>query len=550
MHGPEAPLSKNRWTIPERWIERASRSWTQRAADADQPPPGADASSGDASAADAWSSASAREAAGRWREAAGDWASSVRSATETLAERAAAMVAPSLRIGVTGLSRSGKTVFLTALVHNLVHGGRLPVFRPYADGRLRTAALEPQPDDAVPRFAYEDHVHALVEERVWPESTRRISQLRVTIDYESARPMKHRLGPSRLHLDIVDYPGEWLLDLPLLNKDYATWARESLAEARKPRRLKQSAHWLKVQGATDPNAPAREQTARELAAAFTEYLEAVRGDPDTLASLPPGRFLMPGDLEGSPALTFAPLDRTGNGAADGSLWAMMERRYESYKAHVVKPFLRDHFARLDRQIVLVDALSALNGGPEAVAELQHALAEVLGCFRTGRLSRLAALFDRRIEKVLFAATKADHIHHSDHDRLEAVLRSLVDRAMGTAATSGAAIDVAAIAAVRATREANVRRDGEMLPAIVGTPLPGERLNGTVFDGSKEIALFPGDLPADPAEIFAHPPEHQYGVSYLRFRPPAIERSNTGTLLSLPHIRLDRALNFLIGDRLQ
>ena len=24
--------------------------------------------------------------------------------------------------------------------------------------------------------------------------------------------------------------------------------------------------------------------------------------------LPPGRFLMPGDLEGSPALTFAPLD--------------------------------------------------------------------------------------------------------------------------------------------------------------------------------------------------------------------------------------------------
>ncbi len=46
---------------------------------------------------------------------------------------------------------------------------------------------------------------------------------------------------------------------------------------------------------------------------------------------------------------------------------MMERRYEAYKTHVVKPFFREHFARIDRQIVLVDALTAINRGPEAVA---------------------------------------------------------------------------------------------------------------------------------------------------------------------------------------
>jgi predicted YcjX-like family ATPase len=33
---------------------------------------------------------------------------------------------PTLRLGVTGLSRAGKTVFITALIHNLMHGGRLP----------------------------------------------------------------------------------------------------------------------------------------------------------------------------------------------------------------------------------------------------------------------------------------------------------------------------------------------------------------------------------------------------------------------------------------
>src|SRR4029077_14257830 len=47
---------------------------------------------------------------------------------------------------------------------------------------------------------------------------------------------------------------------------------------------------------------------------------------------PPGRFLMPSNLAGSPSLTFAPLDLPKHGAAvEGSLWAMMRRRYEAYK---------------------------------------------------------------------------------------------------------------------------------------------------------------------------------------------------------------------------
>ncbi|HEY8195039.1 MAG TPA: YcjX family protein, partial [Hyphomicrobium sp.] len=62
---------------------------------------------------------------------------------------------PSARLGVTGLSRAGKTVFITALVRNLVSGGRLPFFAPDAEHRIVRAYLEPQPDDSVPRFDYE-----------------------------------------------------------------------------------------------------------------------------------------------------------------------------------------------------------------------------------------------------------------------------------------------------------------------------------------------------------------------------------------------------------
>src|ERR1043166_3771915 len=111
--------------------------------------------------------------------------------------------------------------------------------------------------------------------------------------------------------------------------------------------------------------------------------------------LPPGRFLMPGDLAGSPALTFAPLELSGaEPASPGSLHAMMERRYEAYKDVVVRPFYREHFARLDRQIVLVDALAAFNAGPEAVRDLEGALASILASFRTGSANVMSTQIGR------------------------------------------------------------------------------------------------------------------------------------------------------------
>ena len=78
---------------------------------------------------------------------------------------------PSLRLGVTGLSRAGKTVFITALVHNLLHGGRMPLFEAQAGGRILRSFLEEQPDDAVPRFQYEEHIRTILEDRLWPNST-------------------------------------------------------------------------------------------------------------------------------------------------------------------------------------------------------------------------------------------------------------------------------------------------------------------------------------------------------------------------------------------
>ncbi len=475
-------------------------------------------------------------------------------AFDTISDRATSLFSPSLRLGVTGLSRAGKTVFISALVHNLLHGGRLPLFEPAQSGRIARAYLEPQPDDGVPRFQYEDHIASLIDDRVWPQSTRSISQLRLTIEYETASGWGRLFSGGRLSVDIVDYPGEWLLDLPLLGKSYFEFSREAFELSKLPVRSQLAADWHKAAAAADANSEADEMTARQLAGQFTAYLQACRHDERALSTLPPGRFLMPGDMEGSPALTFAPLPELAGGKARaGSLAAMMERRYEAYKTLVVKPFFREHVARLDRQIVLVDAMQAMNAGAGAIADLERALTEILACFRPGSTNMLTGLVTRRIDRILIAATKADHLHHEGHDRLQKIVRRLVDRAARRAGVSGASAEVLAMAAVRSTREGTVKHDGETLPVIIGTPLKGETIDGERYDGKTETAIFPGDLPARPETLFKKAGNDGAGdepmIRFVRFRPPVLETNDTGLALSLPHIRLDRALQFLLGDRL-
>ncbi len=449
---------------------------------------------------------------------------------------------PTVRLGITGLSRAGKTVFITALVHALLNGSKMPLFEAHARGRIARVYLEPQPDDDLPRFAYEDHLAALQgEDRKWPQSTNRISQLRLTVEYEPAGIVARNTHGGKLHIDIVDYPGEWLLDLPLMNMSYAQWSSATLAASKHPPRSAVARDWTTHLASLDAAAPSNEATAQQAAMHFTAYLARCRQDDIAMSTLPPGRFLMPGDLAGSPLLTFAPLEiNADTEIKQGSLASLMERRYDAYVAKVVKPFFFGHFARLDRQIVLVDILTALNAGTTSVNDLKVAMTDVLSCFRIGANSLASEFFGRRIDRILFAATKADMIHHGCHDNLEAILRELVTSAASRAEFTGAEQHVAALSAIRATREAVVKSKGEELRCIVGTPQAGETIDGTTFDGLKEAAIFPGDLPQDPKSALDGSLRGK--LKFVRFRPPPLANN------AYPHIRMDRAIEFLIGDK--
>ena len=97
-------------------------------------------------------------------------------ALANLGDNAKGAFTPTLRLGVTGLSRAGKTIFIAALVHNLLTGGRLPGFTPLAEGRFIGARLAEYPDATIPRFAYEQHLEALTGKTpIWATTPRVLS---------------------------------------------------------------------------------------------------------------------------------------------------------------------------------------------------------------------------------------------------------------------------------------------------------------------------------------------------------------------------------------
>ena len=442
-----------------------------------------------------------------------------------------------LRLGVTGLSRAGKTVFITALVANLLNRGRMPQLKAQAEGRIQTVYLQPQPDVTLPRFDYEAHLAAVTGDAPrWPASTRAISELRLSFRVQPGGFLSSWRGPHTLHLDIVDYPGEWVLDLALLDQSFEQWSEATLARLEK---RPEAAPYLALARAEDGALRLEEAKVRQLAGTFTAYLAAARdlGRVDVT----PGRFLLPGDLAGSPVLTFAPLPKPALTPRQ-SLWREMERRFEAYKSRVVRPFFQDHFARIDRQVVLVDVLEAIHQGPRAVEDLRRTMAEVLQAFRPGRNSWLASLFGgRRVERLLFAATKADHLHHEQHPALTAITASLLSEAKSRADYSGARTAALSLASLRATVEATVARDGTDVPAV----------RGTLLATGKPALMYPGALPSDPARLLS--PAREGAEAWLdadyNLMTFAPARLNLKPGEGPPHIRLDRAVEFLIGDQL-
>ncbi|MBU7321145.1 YcjX family protein, partial [Paenibacillus sp. SM 69] len=136
--------------------------------------------------------------------------------------------------------------------------------------------------------------------------------------------------------------------------------------------------WLDLCKTCDPLAPADENRLAAIAQAYTDYL--LRCKSEGLHFIQPGRFVLPGDMAGAPALQFFPwpdvaaVGESKLAQADKHTnIGMLRARFNYYCQSIVKNFYKEYFVRFDRQIVLVDCLQPLNSGPQAFNDMRLAL---------------------------------------------------------------------------------------------------------------------------------------------------------------------------------
>jgi uncharacterized protein len=119
------------------------------------------------------------------------------------------------RIGVTGLARAGKTGLITSLAANLLalSAGRpaLPAVVDRLRGRRLSVSIAPAEASDIPRFEVKPHTDALaVDPPCWPARTTAVSLLALDVDVPREGFLA-AFGSQRRRLEVLDYPGEWLL---------------------------------------------------------------------------------------------------------------------------------------------------------------------------------------------------------------------------------------------------------------------------------------------------------------------------------------------------
>ena len=418
----------------------------------------------------------------------------------------------------------------------------MPLLKAVAEGRLVAARISEGKSRHGARFPYEQNIEQMAASPAnWPPRTVDISEIAIDIHFIPtgiAGFLLSRLagGVATLKLTVIDYPGEWLLDLPLLAQSYADWSRATLQLCRRGIRAAAARDFLQYLAEHPYDAVANAEDAKKAHELYRDYLRASR-DRHGLSFLQPGRFIDPGVHSQRAYIEFAPLEIPGEARRipDGTLGALMEARYEAYKSDVVTPFYRNHFRNYSRQIVLVDVLGSLLGGQEVFEDTRQALEAILGSFRYGQSGIIRQLLGAaRIEKVLFAATKADHVPEVQRDHLAALLRNMVALPAIDVSSSNAKIDVAALASAISTQDDSRVIEGHRVQVVVGKPV----------DSDKRASFFVGNVPARP------PRPEAWGAPFLNipvFEPPIIDPS---PIEGVPHMNLDVALEYLIGDQLR
>jgi predicted YcjX-like family ATPase len=454
-------------------------------------------------------------------------------------------------IAVAGLAGSGKSAFITSVIANLEAAGQTTTGRKWLNGldvvdtgRLHSARRPSIFTTTHGRaFPYRDVLAALsADTPTWPTRTANLYEVALDIRFwPHPKAERTNAPPANLRLIFVDYPGEWLVDVPMARQDYADWSKTALARLSAAPWSDISVAFRTFVAATRWDRPDDGETARQAAIEWQRVLLAAQ--EKGLKWLQPGQFVRQRDqAETAPvpsldeqAMWFCPLPATLTAdARRGSLADAMARRYATYRTGV-RRFFADALKDASRHVLLVDVLEALAEGETAFHETAAVLGAVYGVLADSHPGRFKALFSRSgFDKVLLLATKADTVPPNQRAALSSLL---TDMCSGTVASRANIPHPTArfTAAIRATADVEYEVDGEKVRAVQGLCADlGKQRRITMID-------IPESMPD--SDYF----ERRHGVRTPRFVPPKVKPDGRS---GLPNVQLGRVLDDLIGDLLK
>ncbi|AFJ02228.1 putative ATPase [Methylophaga frappieri] len=434
-----------------------------------------------------------------------------------------------LKIGVTGFSGSGKSTFLTSLIHQLKysHHPGLGGFLPARDKQLLSVD-----STAIPGFALFDYaggIAALSDTPPrWPNPTSEVSATRLHITFKKGSVWSGLLGDARqLTLDLRDYPGEWLMDMPMLKLSYRDWCLDQQQLLSRAPRADLDPTLLADLHKLDPMQTADTDFLTSLFQRWQTYLRQAKQAGLTL--LQPGRALLDTDDNLPMVLPLLSLHDYSpeqlEKANETTLYQQLRQQYHQYLDNLVKPFYRQFFTGIDRQVMLIDVVKALSHGEECFNDMMMAYSRIIDCYQMGNQIWLKQLFTPTVNKILFLASKPDRLLMHQHEALRQLVDAMIKRICPQSVRHRIRIETEIAAAVRSSIDHQ------------------DYLTATLQDGRF------GELrhPPIPDEL----PQLSHWQQLAGWTPPVLRPPVNPQLAQggrLAHIRMDKVLRDLIGDK--
>ena len=335
------------------------------------------------------------------------------------------------RFTITGLSRSGKSMLFTSLMTMLKSRSEdgyacLPLLRYLPPSNVEHMRIEPL--EGYKPFPLADNINELANGR-WPAATEEAYGFKLIVRLKQTASIKRHLLP---HTDVVfefiDYPGEWITDIPMIGKSYMQWSDSAWAQLSSGPQQFYAQQWKETVNAFDFEQAPTPELISQLVTAYRRYLQLAKSNGISL--LQPGSFLLDSSGFNWQETGFTPLPSSITSDVSHPWFKIFNRHFCAFQHEWLMPLKQSVFRETDKQIILVDLFEGLNHSRQHLYQLKETLSHLADTFVYGQAGWFTRTIMRKphIGRVAFVATKADLIPTSQRENLLSLLQQITEGA--------------------------------------------------------------------------------------------------------------------------